>query len=322
MDLAGYSWTVEEKYCNLYLGIHHSPYIPVLSAGGIFAGSIFRAPDVLDLQDAHKFHERAIFGREGHSKVSRNETMKVAVQFGPRTPEKGELSQQLQRYQQRLKALATQLTLAEEKERRAIAADLHDHVGHSLALARMQLNAILEAKSELERTILVKDISNLLLKALQDTRNLIFDLSSPAMNEIGLAAAISEWLEEQIAKRHGLRTEFIDNIDDKHRKILDKNVRALLFRNVRELLINVVKHARAHNVRVLLTESAEGVKIVVEDDGVGFDAEGSNPKQKQTEGFGLFSIQERMTDLGGSFDIQSQHGKGCRVTLTVPLSEG
>ena len=72
------------------------------------------------------------------------------------------------------------------------------------------------------------------------------------MNEIGLAAAISEWLEEQIAKRHNLKIEFVDAIDDNHRKSLDNNVRALLFRNVRELLTNVIKHSRAQNVRVRL----------------------------------------------------------------------
>jgi PAS domain S-box-containing protein len=221
-------------------------------------------------------------------------------------------------YQQRLKALATQLTIAEEKERRVIATDLHDQVGYSLSLANMQLNEILEVDSVVERTLLVKDISNILLKALQDTRSLIFELSSPTMNEIGLAAAISEWLEEQIAKRHDLKIEFIDATDDNHKKTLDSNVRALLFRNVRELLTNVIKHSRAQNVRVQIISEGSCLKITVEDDGVGFNPDADNTKQKAAEGFGLFSIQERMADLGGSFDIQSHPGKGCRMTLISP----
>ena len=133
-----------------------------------------------------------------------------------------------------------------------IAADLHDHVGHSLALARMQLNGILESDSDLERNILVKDISNIMLQALQETRSLIFELSTQSMNDIGLAAAISEWLEEQIEKRHGLKTEFSGTIAKKHQKTLDENVQTLLFRSVRELLTNVVKHARANKVAVHL----------------------------------------------------------------------
>ena len=233
-----------------------------------------------------------------------------------------EAEERLQEYQQRLKALASQLTITEEKERRVIAADLHDHVGHSLALARMQLNTLLETKSEMERNILVKDISNILLKALQDTRSLIFELSSPSINEIGLAAAISEWLEDHIEKRHGLKTEFIDDIDDKHNKAMDENVRALLFRNVRELLTNVVKHARANTVRVHLTDDANGVTIVIEDDGVGFDPEAIKTRKGKTGGFGLFSIQERMADLGGAFEIVSEPGKGCKVIMTAPLKTG
>jgi signal transduction histidine kinase len=235
--------------------------------------------------------------------------------------ERKQKEQQLQEYQERLKDLASQLTIAEEKERRRIAADLHDHIGHSLVLARMQLNGILDTKSALEQKILTKDISNILLETLQDTRNLIFELSSPTMNELGLSAAISEWLVEQIAKRQGLETEFIDNIRDEHRKTLDENTRALVFRNVRELLSNVVKHARAKKVRVHLTQEANRVKIVVEDDGVGFDFDAAKTKTGPKAGFGLFSIQERMADLGGAFDIQSEPGKGCKVILTVPVEE-
>lgn len=221
-------------------------------------------------------------------------------------------------YQARLKALASQLTIAEEKERRAIAADLHDHVGHSLALARMQLDNILKSTSKIERSMLVNDVSNIMLQALQETRSLIFELSSPAMNEFGLSAAISEWLEEHISHRYGLETEFADNLADQQRKPLEENVRALLFRNVRELLTNVVKHARAKKVSVRLMDEVDSVKVIVEDDGVGF-----NPAEWETQnggraGFGLFSIKERMMDLGGSMQIQSKPGKGCRVVLNMP----
>ena len=189
--------------------------------------------------------------------------------------------QKLIDYQQRLKALAFQLTIAEEKERRAIAAGLHDHVGQWLALARMQLNGILETNSEKEKNNLVKDISDILLSALRQTRSLIFDLSSPSLHELGLPAATAEWLEDQIAKRHGLQTEFIDSLGANHKKYLDDDVRTLLFRNVRELLTNVVKHAKANKVCVHLKEETGMVKIIVEDDGIGFDLDVANEKEEQ-----------------------------------------
>ncbi len=238
--------------------------------------------------------------------------------------ERKEKERQLEEYQHRLKALASQLTLAEERERRSLAADLHDHVGHSLALARMQLNGILDAQSEVERNMLVKDISHILLKSLQDTRSLIFELSSPTLNEIGLGAAISEWLEERVEKRYGLKTEFVDEIDERLRKTLEDNVRAVLFRNVRELLTNVIKHAKAGNVSVHLKSEDLLVNVIVEDDGVGFDPQAATETKDDKVGYGLFSIQERMADMGGSFDIHSEPGKGCRAVLTVPVekSEG
>jgi signal transduction histidine kinase len=229
--------------------------------------------------------------------------------------------QQLEAYQNRLKALASQLTVAEERERRTLAADLHDHVGHSLALARMQLNGILEAQSELERTMLVKDISHILLKSFQDTRSLIFELSSPSLNEIGLGAAVSEWLEEHVGKRYGLKTEFIDEIDEKFGKTLDDNVRAVLFRNVRELLTNVIKYAKAEKVSVYLENDDTMLTVIVEDDGVGFDTQAATPPGEEKGGFGLFSIQERMTDMGGTFDIRSEPGKGCKAIMSLPIEK-
>jgi signal transduction histidine kinase len=141
------------------------------------------------------------------------------------------------------------------------------------------------------------------------------------MHEIGLGAVISEYLEEQIANRLGLETELVDNIDDEINKRLDENARVLLFRNVRELLVNVVKHAKASKVRVHLTEVDDEVKIAVEDDGIGFDSGAIHDQKGKSSGFGLFSIQERMTDLGGTFAVQSAQGKGCQVTLTVPVGK-
>jgi signal transduction histidine kinase len=141
------------------------------------------------------------------------------------------------------------------------------------------------------------------------------------MNELGLGAAISEWLEEHIGKKSPLQTEFIDTIDDRHRITLDENVRAVLFRNVRELITNVVKHAGATKVVVRLMEEADKIKIIVEDDGAGFDTQAVIETREVKSGFGLFSVKERMVDFGGSFDIQSEPGKGCKAVLMVPVEK-
>jgi PAS domain S-box-containing protein len=222
-------------------------------------------------------------------------------------------------YQQRLKALATQLTIAEEKERRAIAADLHDHVGQSLALARIQLASARQFASESTLAEMLDEISDSLLKTLEDTQLLMLELSSPAMHEIGLSSAISEWLESQIGNRHSLKTEVINNIPDSRRKTLGPNVRTILFRNVRELLVNVVKHARANKVSVRLEDRSSSIRIIVEDDGIGFEPRAMIRAGSKVGGFGLFSIEELMADLGGNLRIVSEPGKGCTAILSAPF---
>jgi PAS domain S-box-containing protein len=230
--------------------------------------------------------------------------------------------EKLQAYQERLKALAAQLTLAEEKERQRIAAELHDQVGQSLAFARMRLAAAKKHAGDERLKGILNDISESLLKAGKDTRHLIFDLSSPAMREIGLRAAIAEWLEDEVQHRHGIPTAFIDKVNPQHKIVLPLDIRTLLFRNVRELLTNAVKHAQAKQITVYAEAMAGDLVITVEDDGVGFEAPGRAPNANKDAHFGLFSIQERMADLGGALELVSEPGEGCRATLRVPLSLG
>lgn len=218
-------------------------------------------------------------------------------------------------YQSRLKALASQLTLAEEKERSLLAVELHDNIGQSLVFSRIQLANLKGQISEDKVKGLIDEMSQSILHMIQTTKSLVFDLSSPLLHDIGLSAAIHQWLNEQICQKHGLKIEFID---DYNKNLKSKEMRTLLFRNVRELLINVVKHAHAKKVTVYLESDQDNIKITVQDDGSGFSADdkivtsGSN--------FGLFSIQERMNDMGGQLKIESEPGTGCRAILIAPLS--
>jgi PAS domain S-box-containing protein len=225
--------------------------------------------------------------------------------------------EQLHAYRERLRALASGLTLAEERARRSIAADLHDHVGQTLALARVRLANARRAASEEKLKAMLDEVSESVLEASRETRHLVFDLGSPSMNEIGLAAAISEWLDERIGDRYGLKTDFVDQAG---RVPLTDDIQAILFRNVRELLTNAVKHAHAQTVSVRLERDDGDLRIVIRDDGVGFSPDATDRKVEDTGGFGLFSIEERMADLGGTFEIVSEPGAGCTAVLTAPLS--
>ncbi len=227
------------------------------------------------------------------------------------------VEQQITEYQQRLQALASQLTLTEERERRRIARELHDEVGQTLAFARTRLASARKAPSEARGRPSWTTSPKSLRQAIRDTRDLVFDLSSPLMNELGLGAALGEWLEDQVGKKHGLQTAFFY---DGKRFPLDDDMRAILFRCTRELLTNVVKHAQAKRVTVRLEDDGPLVRIVVEDDGIGYDLDATPDSDGTRGGFGLFSIQERMADLGGSLEIRSEPGQGCTAILTAPTS--
>jgi PAS domain S-box-containing protein len=224
-------------------------------------------------------------------------------------------------YQKRLKALAYEVTIAEEKERRAIATDLHDYVGQSLALARIQIASARKYSSEAKLTDKLDEISDTLLKALEDTQTLMLELNSHSIHDTGLSAAISDWLENEIRNRYHMKTQVIDTLEKEHTRILTQDMLTILFRNVRELVINVVKHARANRVSVRLEAEENRIQVIVEDDGIGFDPHGENHTGHKIGGFGLFSIEELMTDLGGSLTIVSEPGKGCRAILSAPLMD-
>jgi signal transduction histidine kinase len=177
---------------------------------------------------------------------------------------------------------------------------------------RLQLAAARKSSSKDRLMTTLDETSEAIRQAVGSIRSLVYDLSSPSMNEIGISAAISEWLAEQIQKKHGLKTEFIDEYG---RVPLDDDVRAMLFRSVRELLTNVVKHAQAKKVTVDIKTTDSSLNIMVQDDGVGLDYEKESAKIGH---FGLFSIRERMSDLGGSLEIVSEPGRGTKVTLSVP----
>jgi len=225
--------------------------------------------------------------------------------------------QKILEYQQRLKALAAQLTIVEETERRRIAADLHDHVGQALALVRLQIASVRKLLSDPGQTDTLDEISDSLRQAIKATRGLIYDLSPPQLNEIGLSAAIHEWLTKYVEKRYEIQTECPVNDTEEQ---LDDNLRSILFRNTRELAINVIKHAQATHVKISVLQEDNHIKITVRDDGIGFDAGALSPSLNTKSGFGLFSIKERMVDLGGSLEFVSEPGQGTEAILRVPIT--
>ncbi len=225
-----------------------------------------------------------------------------------------EAEEKLLLYQQHLRSLASQLSLAEERLRRRIATELHDHISQNLAISKMKLDSLIDSAGSKQAKSL-REVADTLAQTIETTRTLTFEVSPPVLYELGFIAAVG-WLTKQTKRRFGLDVEFAD--DGKSKK-LDTDVRVLLFQAVRELLVNIVKHAGASKAYVTTKRVKDSIRIIVEDDGIGFDASGISTSDYTKGGFGLFNIRERIDQIGGKFELHSGPGSGTKITLTAPL---
>jgi PAS domain S-box-containing protein len=212
-----------------------------------------------------------------------------------------------------LRALAGELTMAEQRERRRLARILHDGLQQHLAAAKLHLGCIVaQLGSEKVRNAAV-EVEEMLAESIQISRSLSAELSPPALNEGGLAAGL-EWLARWMREKHNFSVDLCIG----HKVHLREDVKVLLFESVRELLFNAVKHSGVARAGVNIEPAGQnGVRIIVSDQGSGFDPEKVNPIVEIGGGFGLFSIRERLGLIGGSLEIDSAPGKGSRFKLTV-----
>jgi signal transduction histidine kinase len=149
---------------------------------------------------------------------------------------------------------------------------------------------------------------NIAQRCLDAVRNMSLLLRPSMLDDFGLVPAL-EWQAREVQKRSSLRVTV--EADDEAGQVPDEH-RTCIFRLAQETLHNITKHAQAKSARVTLVRDADSVQLVVQDDGLGFDA-------GRTRGLGLLGMRERVARLRGSFDIDSSPGKGTRVTVTLPL---
>ncbi len=215
-----------------------------------------------------------------------------------------------------LRALAGELTLSEQRERRRMAKILHDHLQQLLVGAKFRVTILARVGDDVLKQA-IREIEQLLDESIATSRSLTAELSPPILHDGGLEAGM-EWLARWMTDKHGLFVEL--SLEDRI-PALEEDVKVLLFESVRELLFNVVKHAQCKSATVSIRRIKGGkIQVVVSDDGVGFDREKLKMTGTSGTGFGLFTIQERVELVGGRIQIHSTPGKGSRFVLTVPLT--
>jgi len=210
-------------------------------------------------------------------------------------------------YQERLRRMTSELALAEERERRELASELHDRLGHNLALIKMKMAAQYPSAAS-------RELLPCLNETIKATRELTLELGSPVLYELGFRAAV-EAQAEQFQSKYGIRTTVL---------VLGKighpgeSAELLLFKALRELLHNAAKHSGADRVEITLGRRAGKMTLCVADNGCGF----SGPiSPSDSKGFGLFSIKERLSNFGGGISLRRGKSGGASVTLYAPLTK-
>ncbi len=234
-----------------------------------------------------------------------------------------ERTYELAQSEDRLRTLATELNLSEQRERKRLATELHDHLQQMLVLGKITIGQGKRVAAGVPAyEAVLKKVDDIFSDALTYTRTLVSDLSPTVLRDHGLPAAL-QWLGTYMQKHNQTVTVIVP--DDEDLKLPEGQV-ILLFQSVRELLINSSKHAGTGEATVQMEQRDGLLRIDVRDEGAGFDlaaaaaaAAAGTPSGGISSKFGLFSIRERMRALGGSFQIESTLSKGTTATLTLPM---
>ncbi|MES2658519.1 MAG: GAF domain-containing protein [Verrucomicrobiota bacterium] len=305
-------------------GVRSAQWTPLISRSGRLVGIIathwrethqpdereLRLMDLLARQAADLIERHQ---SEGALREREQQLVELSLTLERRVAQR---TAELQKQTARLQSLAAELASAEQRERKRLAALLHDDLQQLLVAAGMQLEMAADATGEDGAgAAAVRRASIWIEEARNAARDLTRQLRPPALYEDGLVAAL-HWLASEMEERHHL----VVSIDGSEpaRNMTD-DTKALLFECVREMLFNVAKYAGVDRASVELREEDGSLEIVVTDVGVGFDVK-TVGASRPSGGFGLFSIRERLAALGGEMNLISAPGQGTRIALHVPLA--
>jgi signal transduction histidine kinase len=197
----------------------------------------------------------------------------------------------------------------QELERRRLARELHDETGQALTSILLGLRALEESEGN-DVGAAVSNLRELVVQTLQDVRRLAVELRPTALDDFGLAAAL-ERLASTFSEQTGTKVELESRLGDDR---LPSDVETVLYRIVQEALTNVVKHAQAEHVSIVLQRKGGAVTTVIEDDGRGFSGD-----DQQDGGLGLVGMKERVELVNGRLEIESAEGAGTTLVVEVPV---
>ncbi|MCX7735366.1 MAG: PAS domain S-box protein [Candidatus Kapabacteria bacterium] len=227
--------------------------------------------------------------------------------------ERKEAEEELNISKEELRSLALYIESSREEERKRIAKDIHDELGHALTALKLELMWLIK-KKYLRQEVLyerTRKMNELIESTIRKVRTISSELRPSVLDHFGLVAAI-EWQAAEFQKRSAMRCKVVLPNQELN---LDEKYSTAIFRIFQEILTNIARHSRATRVDVLLEVTNNELKLRVSDNGKGIKQENINSRKS----FGLIGMYERATALGGKLSITGVTGIGTTVTLTIPL---
>ena len=267
------------------LGVRSALYVPLIARG--------RAIGVVIAHD-----------KSGVSPSFTDDDLRLTESLADRAAVAVDLSERVGR-----DALA-RVVSAQELERKRLARELHDETGQALTSILLGLKPLEQSSASDEDRAAVASLRELVVSTLQDVRRLAVELRPTALDDFGLATAV-ERLAGTFREHTGLRVDFEAQLGEDR---LPSEIETTLYRIVQEALANVVKHADASHVSILLTQNYRSVAAVVEDDGRGFDGDST-----RDDVLGLVGMRERVGLVGGRLRVESAVGSGTTIAAEVPI---
>jgi len=281
---------------------------PIRNRMGRIVGASKVARDITDRRRAEELL------RQAHDELEERVRLRTGELLAANEALRGEIEGR-RRLEQERQQLFTRLVLAQEEERRRIARELHDQLGQQITALRMTLEALgglSTQRPELRHQ--VEALQELAGELDQDVAFRVWELRPAALDALGLAAALAEYAGNW-SNRFGVRAEL--HVTRPSGPRLTRDMETTIYRFAQEALNNVAKHARADRVDVVLEHTSDGVSLIVEDNGIGFD-----PSRLETPGagLGLMGMRERAALAGGDVHIESAPGQGTTLILRIPAS--
>ncbi len=222
----------------------------------------------------------------------------------------------LKRAEEKLRFVSSSLLSAQERERKRISLELHDEVGQSLVVLKLQLRSIKRRLEEgqIELRSDCQAMLDYIVGLIENIRRICKDLTPVILDDLGLTAGI-RWLVENVLESHDIDTsKDIANIDN----LLSNEQQLLVFRIFQEAFTNIVRHSLASHASIVIKKQGGEISFVIEDDGKGFDVKEPMGRDFTKRGMGLAAMEERAWMLGGSVNIWSQRELGTRIEFRVP----